>query len=99
MDIEAAVVRSSGGPFEIEKLALEAPRDDEVIVKIAGVGVCHTDLVCRDQYFPVPLPCVFGHEGSGVVEKVGAAVTKVVPGDHVVLSFSSCQRCVPCTTG
>jgi len=99
MDIEAAVVRSSGGKFEIERLALEAPRDDEVVVKIAGVGVCHTDLVCRDQYFPVPLPCVFGHEGSGVVETVGRAVSGVEPGDHVVLSFSSCQICPSCIAG
>jgi len=99
MDIEAAVVRKSGGFFEIEKLALESPRDDEVIVKIAGVGVCHTDLVCRDQYFPVPLPCVFGHEGSGVVETVGSSVTSVQPGDHVVLSFSSCQSCPNCIAG
>ena len=99
MDIKAAVVRSSGGRLEIEKLALEAPRDDEVIVKIAGVGVCHTDLVCRDQYFPVPLPCVFGHEGAGVVESVGRAVTRVQPGDHVVLSFSSCQSCPSCIAG
>ncbi|MEQ8694528.1 MAG: alcohol dehydrogenase catalytic domain-containing protein [Gammaproteobacteria bacterium] len=52
-----------------------------------GVGVCHTDLVCRDQYFPVPLPCIFGHEGSGIVETVGANVTKVAPGDHVVLNL------------
>jgi aryl-alcohol dehydrogenase len=99
MDIEAAVVRASGGAFEIEKLALENPRDEEVVVKIAGVGVCHTDLVCRDQYFPVPLPCVFGHEGSGVVETVGPGVTSVRPGDHVVLSFSSCQNCPNCIAG
>lgn len=99
MDIEAAVVRKSGGHFEIEKLALESPRDDEVVVKIAGVGVCHTDLVCRDQYFPVPLPCVFGHEGSGVVEAVGRAVRRVQPGDHVVLSFSNCQSCPSCIAG
>jgi aryl-alcohol dehydrogenase len=99
MDIEAAVVRTPGGSFDIEKLTLEPPRDDEVIVKIAGAGICHTDLVCRDQYFPVPLPCVFGHEGSGVVEAVGRAVTRVQSGDHVVLSFSSCQNCPSCLAG
>ena len=91
MKIEAAVVRKEGGAFEIEPLLLGDPKSDEIVVKIAGVGVCHTDLVCRDQYFPVPLPCVFGHEGSGVVEQVGSAVTRVKPGDHVVLSFSNCQ--------
>jgi len=99
VDIQAAVVREKGGNFVIEDVALEAPRDDEVIVKIAGVGVCHTDLVCRDQYFPVPLPCVFGHEGSGIVEKVGRGVTRVRPGDHVVLSFASCQNCPSCLAG
>ena len=99
MDIRAAVVRTSGGEFAIENLTLESPREDEVLVKIAGVGVCHTDLVCRDQYFPVPLPCVFGHEGSGVVEAVGRAVVSVQPGDHVVLSFSSCHSCPSCISG
>jgi aryl-alcohol dehydrogenase len=99
MDIEAAVVKAQGGAFEIERLVLESPRNDEVLVKVAGVGVCHTDLVCRDQYFPVPLPCVFGHEGSGVVESVGSAVSNVQPGDHVVLSFSSCQVCPSCVAG
>lgn len=99
MKIEAAVVREEGGAFEIESLQLGEPRPDEIVVKIAGVGVCHTDLVCRDQYFPVPLPCVFGHEGSGVVEQVGAAVTSVEPGDHVVLSYSSCLECPSCIAG
>lgn len=99
MQIKAAVVREESGPFRIEMLSLAEPQDDEVLVKIAGVGVCHTDLVCRDQYFPVPLPCVFGHEGSGTVEKVGAAVTKVRPGDPVVLSFSSCRECANCIAG
>jgi aryl-alcohol dehydrogenase len=99
MQIQAAVVRHCGGPFQVETVSLGEPRADELLVKIAGVGVCHTDLVCRDQYFPVPLPCVFGHEGSGVVEEVGAAVTKIVRGDHVVLSFSSCQRCANCIAG
>lgn len=99
MKMEAAVVRKEGGEFGIEPLQLGEPQGDEVIVKIAGVGVCHTDLVCRDQYFPVPLPCVFGHEGSGVVQQVGSAVTRVKPGDHVVLSFSSCQQCPSCIAG
>src|SRR3984957_2145285 len=99
MQIQAALVRSLGGPFQIETLLLEEPRADEVLVKIAGVGVCHTDLVCRDQYFPVPLPCVFSHEGSGVVESVGRAVTRVQAGDHAVLSFSSCQSCPSCIAG
>lgn len=99
MKIDAAVVSREGGPFEIVSAELAPPAADEVLVRIAGAGVCHTDLVCRDQFFPVPLPCVFGHEGSGVVERVGSAVSRVQPGDHVVLSFSSCQVCPNCLAG
>ncbi|HEY0180637.1 MAG TPA: NAD(P)-dependent alcohol dehydrogenase, partial [Dokdonella sp.] len=97
--IKAAVVREKGGAFRIEPVELEDPRADEVLVRIAGVGMCHTDLVVRDQYFPTPLPAVLGHEGSGVVAKVGAAVTKVKPGDHVVLSYASCGACANCQAG
>ncbi len=99
VDIQAAVVRTQGGPFTIEPMTIEEPRAGEVLVRIAGVGVCHTDLVVRDQYFPTPLPAVLGHEGSGVVERVGPGVTKVVPGDHVVLSFASCGSCANCQRG
>lgn len=99
MKIRAAVVRKKSGPFSIEELDMEKPRDDEVLVRIVGAGVCHTDLVCRDQYIPVPLPCVFGHEGAGIVEEVGKNVKKVAPGDHVVLSYSWCGRCPPCNRG
>jgi aryl-alcohol dehydrogenase len=99
MKISAAVVREKGGLFCVEEVDLEEPRADEVVVRIAGVGICHTDLVCRDQYFPVPLPCVFGHEGAGVVERVGTGVTKVAPGDHVVMTFDRCAVCAPCRAG
>jgi len=98
-EINAAVVREKGGHFKIEKLTLEEPRDNEVLVRVAGVGMCHTDLVVRDQYFPTPLPAVLGHEGAGVVEKVGAKVTKVAVGDHVVLSYASCGVCANCQSG
>ena len=97
--IAAAVVREKEGPFVIERIELEDPRDDEVLVRIKGVGMCHTDLVVRDQYFPTPLPAVLGHEGSGVVERVGRSVTKVAPGDHVVLTFATCGRCSNCLSG
>jgi len=99
MEIRGAVVREKSGKFLIEDLQLEAPRSDELVVRVVGAGVCHTDLVCRDQYFPVPLPCVFGHECSGIVESVGASVTKVKPGDPVVLSYLSCGHCEPCLEG
>lgn len=99
MVITAAVVREKSGPFIIEQVELDAPRHDEVLVRIVGAGVCHTDLLCRDQYYPVPLPAVFGHEGSGIVEKVGARVTKVKAGDHVALSYLSCGSCTSCKKG
>jgi len=99
MQVEAAVVREKSGAFTLELVELDEPRPDEVLVRIVAVGVCHTDLACRDQHFPVPLPCVFGHEGAGVVEKVGSAVIKVQPGDHVVLSFRSCGTCPQCLCG
>jgi len=92
-------VRAKGGPFIIEQLRLDQPRDDEVLVRIVATGMCHTDMVVRDQVYPVPQPIVLGHEGAGVVEKVGARVNKVRPGDHVVLSFLPCGRCRFCIEG
>jgi aryl-alcohol dehydrogenase len=99
MKIKAAVVREKSGPFQIEELDLDDPRDDEVLVGIEGCGICHTDLSARDQLTPSPLPIVLGHEGSGIVEKVGSRVRKVKPGDHVVLSAMSCGTCACCKKG
>ncbi|WP_227698281.1 NAD(P)-dependent alcohol dehydrogenase [Pseudomonas chlororaphis] len=95
----AAVVRQQGGPFQLEDIRIGAPRHDEVLVRIVAAGMCHTDMVARDQVYPVPQPIVLGHEGSGVVEAVGADVTKVAPGDHVVLTFLSCGQCRACLEG
>lgn len=97
--IKAAVVRSENCQFDIEDLSLEAPRDNEILVKIAAVGMCHTDIVVGCNHLPVNYPAVLGHEGSGVVERVGKGVTKVAPGDHVVLSFRSCGACEQCQSG
>jgi len=99
MKCRAAIVREPGGRFQIEELQLTPLSRDEVLVKIEGAGICHTDLISRDQVYPVPLPCVFGHEGSGVIEKVGSGVTKLVPGDHVVLTFGACGTCRNCVKG
>src|SRR3712207_7793786 len=90
MKATAAVVWEKERPFSLEEVEVEEPRAGEVLVRIVGVGVCHTDLIVRDQWYPVPLPAVLGHEGSGVVESVGPGVEKVEPGDHVVLSFDHC---------
>ena len=92
---KAAILRKIGGPFAIEQIEVAAPRDDEVRVRMVGVGVCHTDIACRDG-FPIPMPVVLGHEGSGIVESVGANVKKIRVGDHVVLAFNSCGTCHAC---
>ncbi|AXQ31072.1 NAD(P)-dependent alcohol dehydrogenase [Solimonas sp. K1W22B-7] len=91
----AAIVRQQGGPFSVESVEIATPRADEVLVRMVGTGVCHTDLVCRDA-FPVPMPIVLGHEGAGIVEAVGSKVSTLRPGDHVVLSFNSCGGCHNC---
>ncbi len=100
MEIKAAVVFEQSGEFKIEPLVISEPNDDEVLVRIVGVGICHTDLAARDMYLPIPPPpSVFGHEGAGVVEKVGSRVTKVKPGDHVVLAWDYCGACTACKLG
>jgi len=103
MEIKAAVVFEKSGEFSIEQLQISDPNDDEVLVRIVGTGICHTDLAGREQYLPIPpmraFPAVFGHEGAGVVETVGARVTKVKPGDHVALSWDFCGVCPSCKSG
>jgi len=100
MEVKAAVVFETGGDFSIEQLELSDPNDDEVLVRIVGVGICHTDLGARDGHLPIPPPpSVFGHEGAGIVEKVGARVTKVKPGDHVILGWDYCGACTSCKAG
>lgn len=97
MKITAAVSRGASVPFTIEELELDDPRENEILVKILGVGLCHTDLFMKST-FP-PMPAVFGHEGAGIVEAVGSKVKKVQPGDHVVLSFRTCGECPTCKSG
>jgi aryl-alcohol dehydrogenase len=99
MRVTAAVTETKGAPFALQELELGPLRPDEVRVQVAASGICHTDLICRDQWYPVPLPAVLGHEGAGVVEEVGSAVTTLVPGDRVSMSFHSCGRCSTCATG
>src|SRR5882724_1286976 len=96
MQITAAVVAERGAPFVIEALELTDPRPDEVLVRIVASGMCQTDLHGRDAYYGTPYPAVFGHEGAGVVAAVGASVTAVKPGDHVVMSFPWCGTCRNC---
>ncbi|RQZ31720.1 NAD(P)-dependent alcohol dehydrogenase [Burkholderia sp. Bp9017] len=99
MDIRAAVARGPHTPMLLETLQIEAPRENEILVRVVATGICHTDIGMRDQHLPTPLPAVLGHEGAGVVERVGAAVTKVKPGDHVVMTYNSCGHCPSCFDG
>lgn len=94
--IRAAVAEAKGAPFQIQDLDLDEPRADEVLVRIVACGICQTDVHVWHQRLPTPLPIVLGHEGSGVVERVGPSVTSIKPGDHVVLSYQACGRCAPC---
>ncbi|WP_118178583.1 NAD(P)-dependent alcohol dehydrogenase [Paraburkholderia phosphatilytica] len=96
MKIKAAVAREKGGPLTLETLELEDPRDDEILVRVIATGVCHTDIVVRDGLLPTPHPVVLGHEGAGIVERVGRNVTKVAAGDAVVMTYDSCGRCPAC---
>jgi len=97
--MKAAVLREKGGAFLIEDAVIGAPRSDEVLVRVVACGVCHTDMVVRDQLFPSPLPAILGHEGAGIVEAVGKHVRNVKPGDHVVMSYMYCGECHLCHSG
>lgn len=99
MKITAAVTEEKGGPFVIQELEVGELEPDEVLVEVAAAGICHTDLIVRDQWLPVPLPAVLGHEGAGVVSAVGSAVTRTAPGDRVAMSFNSCGHCTTCLQG
>lgn len=100
MEIRAAIVRGGNTLFEIDTLNLDDPRDDEICVAIAGVGLCHTDLVFASGFIPgFDLPAVLGHEGAGVVHSVGSKVTKVKAGDRVAVTFGSCGHCDRCDDG
>jgi aryl-alcohol dehydrogenase len=93
--ILAAISRDAGRPPAVEPLDIEAPRDGEILVRIVASGICHTDINVHERDRS-PKPIVLGHEGAGVVERVGAAVTRFVPGDRVILSVSFCGECPSC---
>ena len=96
---QAAVVESAGAPFTLADVELDEPGPGEVLVRMVAAGLCHTDLGVASGGLPFPLPGVLGHEGAGIVEAVGAAVTRVRPGDPVLLSFTSCGHCHNCRDG
>ncbi|QTX03794.1 alcohol dehydrogenase catalytic domain-containing protein [Agromyces archimandritae] len=95
----AAVVAGRGHAPVPSPVRLDELRDDEVLVRIAASGICHTDLTAIDGAVPFGFPAVFGHEGAGVVEATGSAAAGVEPGDRVVLTFDSCGVCARCASG
>ena len=100
MRFAAAVLRSPEGRYEVEEVCLNAgPSRGEALVRIAGCGMCRTDLAVRRSAGRSPLPAVLGHEGSGVVVETGGPDTPLSIGDHVVLSFDSCGHCRNCIGG
>ncbi|SAL81338.1 S-(hydroxymethyl)glutathione dehydrogenase/class III alcohol dehydrogenase [Caballeronia arvi] len=108
MRIKAAVLQSMGvaapyaesRPLSIEDIELAPPGADEVLIKIAAAGLCHSDLSVINGDRPRPMPMALGHEAAGVVEQLGTGVTDLQVGDHVVVVFvPSCGHCAPCAEG
>ena len=101
MRMRAAVLLEPRRPLAIEEVELAPPRDDEVLVRVAAAGVCHSDVRLADgELGDGRWPIVLGHEGAGIVEAVGSAVTHVAPGDHVGFCIvPSCRACAECAAG
>src|SRR5262249_15414069 len=100
MKTKAAVVYETGQPIEIEELDLDGPKEGEVLIRVTHGAVCHAAVHTALGSLPARLPMVLGHEGAGIIEEVGPGVTRVKPGDHVVLSFiPNCGVCRYCATG
>lgn len=91
----AAVLYEAKGQFILQEVELDDPRSDEILVRIEASGVCHTDMKARSMLEP---PMVLGHEGTGVVEAIGSGVTRIQPGDRVVISYAWCGACQECMT-
>jgi aryl-alcohol dehydrogenase len=98
MKIHAALAHANNGPLSIEDVDLSEPQAGDILVRIVASGLCHTDLAVLANA-PLPWPAIVGHEGAGVVEKVGAGVTKVAVGDHVIMTTASCGTCKNCQSG
>lgn len=98
--VKAAVLRDLSRQMEIEDVAISKPQAHEVLVRLAAVGLCHSDLHVLDGALPQPLPAILGHEAAGIVEQVGSEVRTVRPGDHVVVCLAfHCGHCEQCLGG
>lgn len=95
----AAIANSPEKAFEIAEIELDDLRPNEILVRLIATGICHTDISAKSGSIPFPLPGVLGHEGSGVVERIGADVARVRPGDKVIMTFTSCGNCKACRSG
>ena len=95
----AAISRPGTPAPVIETFDIEDPRDDEILVRIVASGICHTDLMMHERAQHAPRPMILGHEGAGVIERVGPGVERLKPGDHVALSYSYCGHCPNCRKG
>ncbi len=98
MKINAALAKEKNYPLVLEEIEIDEPKEDEVLIRIVASGICHTDAESIKGN-GAPFPAVLGHEGAGIVEKVGSSVANVTVGDHVVLSYSYCNSCSQCLTG
>lgn len=99
MEAKAAVLYPDDQTFHVQDVDVGPLKDDEILVQMAGVGVCHTDELFRSNVYPFPRPCILGHEGSGRVLETGSGVTELSSGDHVVLSVMYCGHCRRCKSG
>ncbi len=101
MKVRAAVATGAAKPLSIETVDLEGPREGEVLVEIKATGICHTDAFTLSGDDPEGLfPAILGHEGAGIVREVGAGVTSVAKGDHVIPLYTpECRQCEYCTSG
>lgn len=99
MKVTAAVVNKVNGPYEFEELELQEIEQDEVVVKLVASGICHSDEALRVGDAEYPLPVVLGHEGAGIIEKVGSGVNNFKVGDQVVMAYNNCGTCPSCRTG
>src|SRR5688500_8863460 len=98
--MKAAVLYKANTPLEVVDVEQEGPRAGEARVRVKAAGICHSDWHIMNGDWTMPLPMVLGHEAAGVVEEVGAGVTSVKPGDHIIFSFRThCGRCAYCSTG
>jgi aryl-alcohol dehydrogenase len=95
MRIQAAVSRDARRPPELETLEIEEPRAGEILVRMVATGICHTDINVHERD-RTPKPVVLGHEGAGIVERIGPGVTRLKPGDRVILSSNFCGECPSC---